>query len=186
MRPNGLPMNRRVPESRISNSISNNKLHQMKKTSSKNKLQTSARWAIELRHDRGVLTKALDRVKHDGRRGKFKTYSLATVRAALEAHAAGKRTKRGLSDELLHEKIRSIEIRNRIADGSLIPVTQVTSAISSRMALMNSTVNQRLVNELPAICAGLPVSEIRLKATALIAELMGIMHELQRDLEIRQ
>ena len=179
-------MNRRVPESRISNSISNNKLHQMKKTSSKSKLQTSARWAIELRHDRGVLTKALDRVKHDGKRGTFKLYSLATVRAALEAHAAGKRTKRGLSDELLHEKIRALEIKNRIADGSLIPVTQVCSAISTRMAQMNSTLNQRLVNELPAIVSGLPIGEIRLKATLFISELMSTIHELQRDIELKK
>ena len=158
----------------------------MKKTSSKNKLQTSARWAIELRHDRGVLTKALDRVKHDGKRGKFKLYSLATVRAAMEAHAAGKRTKRGLSDELLHEKIRSLEIRNRIQDGSLIPVAQVTSAISTRMAEMNSTLNQKLVSELPSIVAGLPVGEIRLRATLFISELMSIIHELQRDIELRK
>ena len=158
----------------------------MKTKNTQNTLKTSYGWATELKIDRAVLTRKLRGVKADGRRGKFDLYSLKTIRAAMEKAAAGKREKRGLSDELLHERIRAIEIRNRIADGSLIPVTQVTSAISSRMALMNSTVNQRLVNELPAIVSGLPVSEIRLKATALIAELMSIMHELQRDLEIRQ
>ena len=158
----------------------------MKTKNTQNALKTSYGWATELKIDRAVLTRKLHGVKPDGRRGKFDLYSLKTIRAAMEKAAAGKREKRGLSDELLHEKIRAIEIRNRIADGSLIPVTQVCSAISTRMAQMNSTLNQRLVNELPAIVSGLPIGEIRLKATLFISELMSTIHELQRDLELKK
>ena len=158
----------------------------MKTKNTQNALKTSYGWATELKIDRAVLTRKLHGVKPDGRRGKFDLYSLKTIRAAMEKAAAGKREKRGLSDELLHEKIRAIEIRNRIADGSLIPVTQVCSAISTRMAQMNSTLNQRLVNELPAIVSGLPIGEIRLKATLFISELMSTIHELQRDIELRK
>ena len=158
----------------------------MKTKQSKNAQKTSYGWATQLKVDRAVLARKLHGVKPDGRRGTFDLYSLKTIRAAMEKAAAGKREKRGLSDELLHEKIRAIEIRNRIADGSLIPVTQVCSAISTRMAQMNSTLNQRLVNELPSIVSGLPIGEIRLKATLFISELMSIIHELQRDIELRK
>ena len=158
----------------------------MKTKNTQNALKTSYGWATELKIDRAVLTRKLHGVKPDGRRGKFDLYSLKTIRAAMEKAAAGKREKRGLSDELLHEKIRAIEIRNRIADGSLIPVSQVCEAISTRMASMNSMLNQKLVSELPSIVAGLPIGEIRLKATLFISELMSIIHELQRDIELRK
>ena len=158
----------------------------MKTKNTQNALKTSYGWATELKIDRAVLTRKLHGVKPDGRRGKFDLYSLKTIRAAMEKAAAGKREKRGLSDQLLHEKIRALEIRNRINDGSLIPVAQVCSAISTRMAQMNSTLNQRLVNELPAIVSGLPIGEIRLKATLFISELMSTIHELQRDIELRK
>ena len=158
----------------------------MKTKNTQNALKTSYGWATELKIDRAVLTRKLHGVKPDGRRGKFDLYSLKTIRAAMEKAAAGKREKRGLSDELLHEKIRALEIRNRIQDGSLIPVAQVCSAISTRMAAMNSALNQKLVNELPAIVAGLPIGEIRLRATLFISELMSIIHELQRDIELRK
>ena len=158
----------------------------MKTKNTQNALKTSYGWATELKIDRAVLTRKLHGVKPDGRRGKFDLYSLKTIRAAMEKAAAGKREKRGLSDQLLHEKIRALEIRNRINDGSLIPVAQVCSAISTRMAQMNSTLNQRLVNELPAIVSGLPIGEIRLKATLFISELMSTIHELQRDLELKK
>ena len=158
----------------------------MKTKNTQNALKTSYGWATELKIDRAVLTRKLHGVKPDGRRGKFDLYSLKTIRAAMEKAAAGKREKRGLSDELLHEKIRAIEIRNRIADGSLIPVSQVCEAISTRMASMNSMLNQKLVSELPSIVAGLPIGEIRLRATLFISELMSIIHELQRDIELRK
>ena len=158
----------------------------MKTKNTQNALKTSYGWATELKIDRAVLTRKLHGVKPDGRRGKFDLYSLKTIRAAMEKAAAGKREKRGLSDQLLHEKIRALEIRNRINDGSLIPVAQVCSAISTRMAQMNSTLNQRLVNELPAIVSGLPIGEIRLKATLFISELMSTIHELQRDIELKK
>ena len=158
----------------------------MKTKNTQNALKTSYGWATELKIDRAVLTRKLHGVKPDGRRGKFDLYSLKTIRAAMEKAAAGKREKRGLSDELLHEKIRALEIRNRIQDGSLIPVAQVCSAISTRMAAMNSALNQKLVNELPSIVAGLPIGEIRLRATLFISELMSIIHELQRDIELRK
>ena len=158
----------------------------MKTKNTQNTLKTSYGWATQLKVDRAVLTRKLHGVRPDGRRGKFDLYSLKTIRDAMEKAAAGKREKRGLSDELLHERIRSIEIRNRIADGSLIPVSQVCGAISTRMAEMNSALNQKLVNELPAIVAGLPIGEIRLRATLFISELMSTIHELQRDLELKK
>ena len=158
----------------------------MKTKSTKNTLKTAYAWASQLKIDRAVFARKMDGVKADGHKGTFKTYTLKSVRAAIEKADKSKRTKRGLSEELLHEKIRALEIKNRIADGSLIPVTQVCSAISTRMAQMNSTLNQRLVNELPSIVAGLPIGEIRLRATLFISELMSIIHELQRDIELRK
>ena len=158
----------------------------MKTKPTKSTLKTAYAWASQLKIDRAVFARKMDGVPADGHKGTFKTYSLKSVRAAIEKADKSKRTKRGLSEELLHEKIRALEIKNRIADGSLIPVTQVCSAISTRMAQMNSTLNQRLVNELPSIVAGLPIGEIRLRATLFISELMSIIHELQRDIELRK
>ena len=158
----------------------------MKTKQSKNTLKTAYAWASQLKIDRAVFARKMDGVKEDGHKGTFKTYTLKSVRAAIEKADKSKRTKRGLSEELLHEKIRALEIRNRINDGSLIPVSQVCGAISTRMAEMNSALNQKLVNELPAIVAGLPLGEIRLRATLFISELMSTIHELQRDLELKK
>ena len=158
----------------------------MKTKPTKSTLKTAYAWASQLKIDRAVFARKMDGVKEDGHKGTFKTYSLKSVRAAIEKADKSKRTKRGLSEELLHEKIRALEIKNRIADGSLIPVSQVCEAISTRMASMNSMLNQKLVSELPSIVAGLPIGEIRLRATLFISELMSIIHELQRDIELRK
>ena len=130
-------------------------------------------WAAKLQLHTQTLTKILAGVPCDGKRGRFKVYKLATVRAAIEKHDAGKRQRRGTSDDLLRERIRAIELRNQIADGTLIETSVVCSAISVLLARIDQLIEAKLVNEFPSSVAGLDVAQAVIFGKRLTSELLA-------------
>ena len=130
-------------------------------------------WAAKLQLHTQTLTKILAGVPCDGKRGRLKVYKLATVRAAIEKHDAGKRQRRGTSDDLLAQRIRSIELHNAIADGTLIEHDRVKSAISTLLARIDQMIEQKLVAEYPASVAGLDVAQAKIFGKRLTSELLA-------------
>jgi hypothetical protein len=140
-------------------------------------------WSTVLRHHPQTLTKVLRGVRADGKRGRFKTYRLATVRAAVERHEAKKASARGVSDELLTEKIRALTLANDIKAGVLMPVETVLRVHGRMLAQLDQHLEMKLVNELPSQVSGLEAGQIKLHGTKLAGELMAIWRQARKELE---
>ena len=130
-------------------------------------------WCAELALHPQTLSKILARVPASGSKGRFKTYDLATVKRAVEKHDAGKRQRRGTSDDLLAQRIRSIELHNAISDGTLIEHDRVKSAISVLLARVDQLIEQKLVNEFPSSVAGCDVAQAVIFGKRLTSELLA-------------
>jgi len=130
-------------------------------------------WCAELGMHPQTLTKILARVPAGGSKGRFATYDLKAVRAAIEKHDAGKRQRRGTSDDLLRERIRSIDLRNQIADGTLIEHDRVKSAISVLLSRIDQLLEQKLVAEFPSSVAGLDVAQAKIFGKRLTDDLLA-------------
>ena len=130
-------------------------------------------WCAELGMHPQTLTKILADVPASGSKGRFATYGLAAVKSAIEKHDAGKRQRRGTSDDLLRERIRAIELRNQIADGTLIETSVVCSAISVLLARIDQLIEAKLVNEFPSSVAGLDVAQAVIFGKRLTSELLA-------------
>jgi len=150
----------------------------------KTKLKTSHRWATELKHDRANMARLLAGVKPDGRRGRYKLFAASTIKRALAANQQRKRARRDLTDDLLLEKVRGLELRNAISDGTLVPCSKVSAIFDSHIRQLNDLIHRKLVDEWPSECAGLDVQQIRLKVRKFIdTDIASGMARMRRDIE---
>ena len=146
----------------------------MKKTKQKTIVRRTINgWCAELGLHPQTLSKILADVPASGSKGRFATYGLAAVKSAIEKHDAGKRQRRGTSDDLLAQRIRSIELHNAIADGTLIEHDRVKSAISTLLARIDQMIEQKLVAEYPASVAGLDVAQAKIFGKRLTDDLLA-------------
>ena len=102
---------------------------------------------------------------------------LVQWQAFIEQHGLGKNSTKSLTElkgEVEAEKLRKLRRENEVAEGRVVPVDtvlEINGELAAKLALL---LKVKLLTELPALCVGQPIAEIRAIAQQKIDEISDV------------
>ena len=103
--------------------------------------------------------------------------SVVKWRAFMASHNLGKTANTTLGElraEVEAEKLRKLRRENEVAEGRVVPVDtvlEINGELAAKLALL---LKVKLLTELPALCVGQPIAEIRAIAQQKIDEISDV------------
>jgi hypothetical protein len=104
---------------------------------------------------------------------------LVQWQAFIEQHGLGKNSTKSLTElkgEVESEKLRKLRRENEIAEGQTIKVETVTDILSQLAAKLDLLLTQKIEVELPPLCVGQSIAEIRAKCRTQHDQIREITH----------
>jgi hypothetical protein len=101
-------------------------------------------------------------------------------RAFMEENNLGRSTSAtltGLRADVEREKLRKLRRENEVAEGSVVPVDAVLTINRELSARLGLLLKVKLMTELPSLCVGQPIAEIRAVAQQKIDEICDVTTE---------
>lgn len=105
------------------------------------------------------------------------TTDLVQWQAFVEQHGLGNAQTKSLTElkaAVEAEKLRKLRRENEVAEGRIVPVDtmlEINGEIAARVALLLKT---KFVVEMPPLCVGLPIAEIRAIARGMVDEICDV------------
>jgi hypothetical protein len=104
---------------------------------------------------------------------------LVQWQAFIEQHGLGKNSTKSLTElkgEVEAEKLRKLKRENEIAEGRTISIDDVTGYLTELAAKLDLLITQKVETDLPVLCLGQPIADIRAQCRRKHDEIREITH----------